>query len=547
MKRKSLKKVLALAVASAMVLGFAGCGSSNSSTGTDTSTADTSTTDTSTADTSSTEETEAAEETPAEIYDISFSTIDLYAGSCNTGDYAEEIINQINEYTGVNLNLIWVSNDALSDKNSLYLANPSTMPNIITWGGTITGDVVSAAKAGAFVDLNDYVWDSDKYPNLSAMSKEVADTLTIDGQLIAIPRTRVLARYGLSYRTDWAEALGLAEPKTPDDVYDMLYAFTYNDPDGNGVDDTIGMEMTSYTGPFDIIQTWFGCGNGWAEVDGQLVPVFMQEEYMEAVDYIKKLYDDGLMPADWVSRPTDDWSEGCKRGDNGVYIDVMDGGKRIWKYFEAEETWTASVTNPDEAASMTLYGAVNGHTLATAGYNGYFTLSASTLDSPEKIEAALTLLDKLNDPEMLILTQYGLEGINYEYDANGYLVDLDVEDTVLFNNYAGLNQLLAFLPSTEETSAAIPIESDKYTEAQDAAYEAALPYAVINPASAYLANSPTYAADGAMLDENVSAARTQYICGEIDKAGLEAAIQQWKDQGGDQIITEVNEQYQASK
>ncbi len=39
--------------------------------------------------------------------------------------------------------------------------------------------------------------------------------------------------------------------------------FTYNDPDGNGVDDTYGMEMTKYTGPFDIVQTWFGCGNGW--------------------------------------------------------------------------------------------------------------------------------------------------------------------------------------------------------------------------------------------------------------------------------------------
>lgn len=544
MKRKSLAKVLALALVSAMTLSLAACGNS-SDTGNSTNSTASSSAEEGTGSTQ--EETSAAESTaPAERQTISFSTIDLYAGSANTGDYAEEIINQINEYTGVDIDIIWVANDALADKNSLYLANPSTMPNIITWGGTITGDVVSAAKAGAFVDLNDYVWDAEKYPNLSAMSQDVANTLTIDGQLIAIPRTRVVGRYGLSYRTDWAEALGLDEPKTPEDVYNMLYAFTYDDPDGNGIDDTIGMEMTSYTGPFDIIQTWFGCGNGWAEVDGQLVPVFMQEEYMEAVDYIKKLYDDGLMPADWVSRPTDDWSKGCMRGDNGVFIDVLDSGKRIWQYFEAEDTWTASVTNPEEAAHFTMYGAVNGHTMATAGYNGYFTLSASTLDTPEKVEAALTLLDKLNDPEMLILTQYGLEGVNYDM-VDGYLVDTDVDDTVLFNNYAGLNQLLAFLPSSEEATAAVPIQADKFTQAMNDAYAAALPYAVINPASAYLVNSETYAADGAMLDENVKAARTQYICGEIDKAGLEAAIQQWRDQGGDQIIAEVNEQYQASK
>ena len=37
----------------------------------------------------------------------------------------------------------------------------------------------------------------------------------------------------------------------------MLYKFTYDDPDGNGANDTYGLEMCKYTGPWDIIQTWF--------------------------------------------------------------------------------------------------------------------------------------------------------------------------------------------------------------------------------------------------------------------------------------------------
>lgn len=104
------------------------------------------------------------------------------------------------------------------------------------------------------------------------------------------------------------------------------------------------------------------------------------------------------------------------------------------------------MVNPDEPASMNLLGAVNGKTLATSGYGGCLTLSASTCDTPEKIEAALTLLDKLNDNEMRLLTEYGIEGVNWETDENGYLVDLDVEDTTLAANYAGLNQMLAYLP-----------------------------------------------------------------------------------------------------
>jgi len=529
MKKKSLQKFFALMLASSMALSMAACGSNDASGDAAGSNAGT---------------TETAK--PAEKQKVTFMTIDFNAGQSNVGDYADDIMTQIEDYTGVDLEIEWVLSDVLEEKTTLALADPKTMPMVMTWSGTLTGNIVSAAKQGAFVDLSQYIWDEAKYPNLSQMLPSVADSLTVDGKLIAIPRTRVVGRYGLCYRTDWAEKLGLAEPSTPEAVYDMLYAFTYNDPDGNGKDDTIGMEMTSYTGPFDIIQTWFGCGNGWAEVDGKLVPVHMQDEYMEALDYIKKIYDDGLMPADWAVRTTDTWSNGCKVGENGVYIDVMDSGKRIWNYFLAEETYTPSVVDPSTNATMTLYGAVNGATLATAGYNGFFTLSASTCDTPEKVEAVLTMLDKLCDDEMLILTQYGIKDVNYTIDEEGYLVDTDVEDAALAANYMGLNQLLAYLPSAEHT----PSPSVRQTEpnvAQAEAYEKALPYAKVNPASSYLINSATYADIGSTLQEYVTQARTQYICGEIDKAGLEAAHKRWLEEGGQTIIDEVNAQYAANK
>ncbi|MCQ2612484.1 MAG: extracellular solute-binding protein [Treponemataceae bacterium] len=477
---------------------------------------------------------------------VTFQTIDFYAGQCNVGQYADQILKQIEDYCGCDLEIEWVLNDVLSEKITLTLANPKQMPMIMTYGGTLTGNIVSAAKDGAFVDLSKYIWDEKKYPNLSKMLKSVADSLTVDGQLVAIPRTRVVGRYGLTYRQDWADKLGIAEPKNADDVYDMLYAFTYGDPDGNGINDTIGMEMTSYTGPFDIIQTWFGCGNEWAEVNGKLVPVHMQDEYMVALDWLKKVYDNGLMPADWAVRTTDTWSNGCKTGQNGVYIDVIDGGRRVWEYFTKEATFTPSVVDPSKPASMNLYGAVNGRTLATAGYNGFFTLSASTCNTPEKIEAALTLLDKLNDDEMLILTQYGLEGINYHIDEEGYLVDDDTTDTTLAANYMGLNQLLAFLPSAEHVTEP-HVKNTIYVDAQNAAYAKALESALVNPAASFLINSETYADIGATLAEIIKQARTQYICGEINKTQLQDAWKRWYDQGGKKIIDEVNVQFAANK
>ncbi len=546
MKKKSFNKVLALALASVTALSLAACGNgdapaSNSS-------------DSGTPSSGSGSESTPAEDnsgddqgTSGEIarQTITWSVLDLNAGNNNVGDYAEQIFQQVQDYVGHDIKIEWVANDTSAEKNSLFFANPKTMPMIMSYGGTMTGDVVKAAKDGAFIDLNEYIWDEAKYPNLSGMSKAVAANLTVDGKLVGLPRCRVLGRYGLSYRQDWAEALGVELPEnaTPDDVYNMLVAMK------NGNDKHEGfceypMEMTLYTGPFDIIQTWFGCGNGWADVDGQLVPVWMQDEYFEAVEYIKKLYDEKLMPQDWPSRPTDTWSDGCKKGQNGVFIDVLDSGKRIWNYFVAEETKTPSVINPEEDASMVLYGAVNGHTLATPGYNGFFTLSASTLDSPEKIEAALTVLDKLSDPEMQVLTQFGLEGINYEM-VDGKVSKLDLEDEALSANYKGLNQLLTFLPSTEATT--VPVVTTERDDAQNAAYEAALPYAEVDPALSFKVNSETYALQGADLDEQAKALRSQYICGEITLDQFKAGLDDIRAKGYDQIIAEINDQYAANK
>ena len=470
---------------------------------------------------------------------ITFSAIDFNSGMSNAGDYAVEILQKVKDYTKTNVEISWIQSDVLDEKNTLALANPSTMPMIMTFNGSVSGTVVSAAKAGAFVDLTQYLKDSEKYPNLSKMNANVASSLTVDGKLIGVYRGRVIGRYGASYRADWAEKLGISEPKTIDDIYNMLYAFTYDDPDGNGLDDTIGMEMTSYTGPFDIMQTWFGVGNGWSEKDGKLIPVHMQDEYMDALDWFKKLYDDGLMPSDWAVRTTDTWSNGCKNSQNGVYIDVLDGGRRIWDYFVNNDI--KSVTDKSQYASMNLIGTINDKTLATSGYNGFFTLSASTCDTKEKIEAALTFLDKMCDDEMLTLTGYGLEGINYEINDNGNLVKLDVNDTTLSANYAGLNQLVAYIPNLSQTSPA-----EEKTERQlleEKVKSDCEPYAVFNPALSYLTNSVTYSELGASLDEIIKQARTQYICGEIDKEGLQAAFQSWLDQGGQKVIDEVNEQY----
>lgn len=288
------------------------------------------------------------------------------------------------------------------------------------------------------------------------------------------------------------------------------------------------------------MQTWFGVGNGWVEQGGELVPVHQTKEYKEALDWFKKMYDDGLVYEDWAVRDTATWADTVKNGECGIYIDVLDGARRIWDYFENEQI--PSVINANEIASMNLVGTINDKTLATTGYNGFFVITKAA-DTKEKVEACLSYLDKMCDDEMITLSSYGLEGVHWELDENGYLVDLDAGDLVSSKSYQALNQAVAYIPNLVATNPAIEMNERKELEEKVKADNEA--YAVFNPALAYLVNSKTYALSGSTLDKLLDDTRTQYICGQIDEAGLQAQWDLWLKQGGQDVINEVNEQYKA--
>lgn len=469
---------------------------------------------------------------------ISLMAVD-YEGSPLTGEHAEAVVKQMEEHTNTKVNYTFVPNDSYEDKLSLTLASPEDMPMIISVG-TLNGVITSAAEAGAFWDLSEFIKDSSKYPNLAQSNDSVNNSLTVDGKLIGVYKARAIGRYGMGYRQDWADKLGLDAPETLEDVYNMMYQFRYGDPDGNGKDDTYGLSLCKYTGPFDIMQTWFGVGNGWVEQGGELVPVHQTKEYKEALDWFKKMYDDGLVYEDWAVRDTATWADTVKNGECGIYIDVLDGARRIWDYFENEQI--PSVTNANEIASMNLVGTINDKTLATTGYNGFFVITKAA-DTKEKVEACLSYLDKMCDDEMITLSSYGLEGVHWELDENGYLVDLDAGDLVSSKSYQALNQAVAYIPNLVATNPAIEMNERKELEEKVKADNEA--YAVFNPALAYLVNSKTYALSGSTLDKLLDDTRTQYICGQIDEAGLQAQWDLWLKQGGQDVINEVNEQYKA--
>ncbi len=468
---------------------------------------------------------------------ISFMLVDT-SGVALKGNGVAQVLSTMKNWTGVDVDFRYIPTDEYDGKVKEVFENPASAPMIMHLN-KMNQEVVSAANKDLFWNLNEFIWDSAKYPNLSQANKNVCKSLEVNGKLIGLYKARDIGRNGLSYRADWAEKLGLGEPKTPEDVYNMLYAFTYGDPDGNGIDDTWGLAMCSYTGPFDVIQTWFGCGNSWAEENGKILPIHQTPEYKDALDWMRVLYEEKLLPSDWQTRETKTWQAQITEGHAGVFIDVMDGGRRIWDNFAKNKV--PSVADSSKIAGMNLTGAINNATLATSGYNGFLVITKTA--SKEQVERCLHYLDKMCDDEMIILAAYGLNGVHYNMNG-GNIARID--DKTSSSDYSALNQTQCFIPHALNDAKPNIIQNERKQKEIKVIKENEKS-AVFNPAVSYLANSPTYASEGGKLDKIISEARSQYICGEINEAGLQDAFDKWNKSGGTQVLAEVNAQYRAEK
>ena len=162
----------------------------------------------------------------------------------------------------------------------------------------------------------------------------------------------------------------------------------------------------------------------------------------------------------------------------------------------------------------------------------------------QDVENCLTYLDKMNDEDMRILADYGLEGRDHEINEEGYIVDLLADKEIQEKPEIGLNQSVAYVPDLPDMKTVE--KSDRLIE-EEAIKAANVDIAVFNPASGYLVSSKINAEVGTDLKDILDRARTQYICGQIDENGLQEQFKVWEQRGGADLITEINEMYQADQ
>lgn len=198
----------------------------------------------------------------------------------------------------------------------------TTKLNTLIAGGDIPDLIFLKSRAdlaqyydqGVLADLTPYL---DQFPELKKrFSSDSWEAVSYQGQTIGVPGYDNVNGISRSYfiRQDWLTKLNMEVPTTPDELFEVMKAFTEKDPDGNGKNDTYGFiggmnkEGNLQTYGFDSLMWMFGVNPPSAidVKDNEPVFLFTDPKMKEALAYIHKMMEAKVVDPDWVTMNTPD-------------------------------------------------------------------------------------------------------------------------------------------------------------------------------------------------------------------------------------------------
>ncbi|TBL74566.1 extracellular solute-binding protein [Paenibacillus thalictri] len=207
-----------------------------------------------------------------------------------------------------NIKIQWNSapDNGFIERRNIALAS-GDLPDAFYRGQLTTMDMVNYGTQGILIPLNDLI---EKYaPNLKAVFQkypEVKKSITApDGKIYALPQVidHVSPRATKMFiNKKWLDKLGLPMPQTTDELYTTFKAFKEKDPNGNGKADEV-----PWSGDKSEFKLWLGLRGAWGlgnggnndkidfGPDGKLRVYVMDPRYKELLEFMAKMYKDGLI------------------------------------------------------------------------------------------------------------------------------------------------------------------------------------------------------------------------------------------------------------
>lgn len=512
-KRRIVSLVLAMSMVAALTACGGGSGDAKSSTGSDTA--------------SGSGEAPGTKRAPIRW----LTTGDTAAAVIKDGD---RIIEAINEKLGIELTVEIVP-EGNTAKVNVAMAS-GDFPDVVT-GSYGTSATQQWIENGMVIPLNDYF---ESCPSLKTWLDDYEWT-AVDGKYYGAPAvSQAIANALIVMRQDWLDQLGLTYPKTLEEMKTVMEAFTYQDPDGNGKDDTYGFTSVKPVGntPFDWV--FFAYGRPYADyaldMEGNVIPWFEDPSFVPSMHYIKDLWDSGVIDPELMLNDGPKSEEKFLQGKCGAMVAALFRHvSRIESnlhelYPEASLAYDVPPAGPEGFMGMN-----------KPAKSGMITCVTTACKNPDKAAAFLDFMTSEEGRNLLLL---GIEGIHYTREG----------DTIVYNEEERAKD--AFAPNGWAHALAWgsfgwPLDYNYIPESDPDRERAMQSVEIATKAlkeNLIKQKTPAEISDGSVVNDIFIQYFSDMLQGKISiEEGIVKLGAEWRAQGGEAILKEVNEVYQAGK
>ncbi|MFJ8718640.1 extracellular solute-binding protein [Streptomyces violaceus] len=309
----------------------------------------------------------------------------------------------------IGVDITWQNQDGVTydQKLGAILASSDIPDAVVVPDWNLTGRIPTAINA-KFADLGPYL-SGDKvkdYPNLAAVPTDAWQRGIFGGQLRAIPMpSSYVTGMAAMYRKDIFEKEGYAVPKSPEEFLSWAKEATRAKSKVWACDDMKWSALQIFgVQPGGDKALW------WNMEDGKLVNRIETEQYLEALEWTRKLYAAKVVHPDAVSGKAG--GSAANRFTAGQVL-VYNNNISDWWGKTAEQR----TQNPDfEMGVFDVFGPDGGDPTLWAGQPGGMFTFISKKASNQQIKDFLALCNFCAAPygtKEFMLTAYGVEGTDY--------------------------------------------------------------------------------------------------------------------------------------
>ncbi len=278
---------------------------------------------------------------------------------------------------------------------------------------------------------NGIVMSLDEYldrlePLVEYVGEEALQSNYVGGKLYRIPR-KERGNYKIPVvRQDWLDKVGAQIPTTMEEALEVAKKFTFEDPDGNGAQDTYGFTGNGLWA-FDLILSSYGgsVNHKGIMVDGKLTSTLWAPHMEEGLEMCKRFVDAGVVDPDIVANSEDavrDKMAQCKVGMAAFNWAAM-----------YKQAFMEQLTAVDPQADWVWFAPLESGTgdkacfdfLSTASTKGPWCVSAKVAEDPDKLDAVIRLLNYITSEEGERLVCFGIDGRHYNVE-DGEIVKTDL-------------------------------------------------------------------------------------------------------------------------